>query len=178
MAVPYHPLILCNIARPRRCTVSTASTTPKPLRRWLHRIGTHSRFSRQDTGYAQSLMLCKHSLWCHLYFTSKVAERLSRRASPSRSRLMPIYKEGSRFQCRSGRFFKWPVTGLPEKDSQEGNPTTGSGCPFMGSASFWPTAGEANWIRERFTGTRHHTWSGAIRRPNKSVPSTATSRHF
>jgi hypothetical protein len=87
-------------------------------------------------------------------------------------------RKDSRFHVRSGRFYKWPVTGLPEKRLPSGNPTSGSWLSVVGSASFWPKAGAAKTGPRTAPATRHDTKAGAIRRPNKFIQSSATLRLF
>ena len=145
----FHPLILCNIARSRRCTVSNASTTPKPLRRWLHRIGTHSRFSRQDTGYAQSLCFARTLFGvCSILHGSQQPVH----AVLSDCSFVPfVYLEGRQpLPVQKRLVSQWPVTGLPEKRLPKGNPTVDSRLSIMGTTSFWPTAGPANWSPSGF----------------------------
>ena len=172
-----HPLILCNIARSRRCTVSNASTTPKPLRRWLHRIGTHSRFSRQDTGYAQSHLLCKHSISVSPKFYMEACNPSMRFLQTAISSPSPMLKEDSRFQCRSGLFLNGQSLASQKKDSRKGIQPSTLGCPSMGASFFCAMGGTASWIPNG-SQIRDLLIKRAILRPNKKRHSSATSRLF
>jgi hypothetical protein len=72
----------------------------------VHRFGTHGQFIEADTEYAQNLMLCKHPLRIHDYFTPEgVSASISRMGGT----------ENEEAASRKRLLFRWPVTGLQER---------------------------------------------------------------
>lgn len=118
-----------------------------------------------------------------LFSVSLILHRTSNRVhidgcNANRVGIPSMYKEESRFRERSGWFFKWPVTGLPEKTPPEGIKTIRLVAARLGS-SFFLAGGwcDISSPSETARNTRPTNFS-AIRRPNKFVQSSATSSHY
>ena len=145
-----HPLILYDIARSHRCTVSkclhhsqTASSVvtqdrhPQPVLEARHRVRAKpSALQALYFGVSQILhgsLQSVHAVLANCNFVS-FAYVEGRQPLPVQKRLVS----------------QWPVTGLPEKRLPKGNPTVDSRLSIMGTTSFWPTAGPANWSPSGF----------------------------